>query len=438
MSEESLTLQFKEGESKFHDLLLNVARERYPGRFFPEIALYLCESAVGRARNRILFLKDPPLSELTIRDLWEHVAEDQSIGVELFGREPGDFYSKLRVQLSSDVIAQEQAIESVCRILCSQALRPPQRTPRGRFLFLGPPGVGKTELGRSLAKRLGLGEEAFFVFNMAEYSSEVARTRFMGADPGYVGYRSSRTIYDMVRARPSCVILLDEIDRSHSSIQDILLSMLEGEGKDADGNPAYFSQAIFILTTNQRQDSVCEAYYRGKGQSRESLAKSFSDAVLRQLRIKGVLDVEEAKMRQYMEQELAAAREHFREEYASSQSIAKNGSCLPLLERYVALKELDERLKRVQLKTPLDQALLDRLDMIIPFFPIKERDNLSRILDQKLKQAGWEDCPSQIRETILTSAQRPEMSIRAVETMIKQLLSDASAGDSPILPAGVE
>jgi DNA polymerase III delta prime subunit len=422
MSQDSLKLQFKEGESQFPDLLLNVAKERYPGRFYPEVALYLCESSVSRAANRILFLKRPPLDCLTVADLWEHVAEEQSINPEVFGQEPAEFYKLLGEHLHSDVIAQDQAIDPICRMLHSQTLRPPQRAPRGRFLFVGPPGVGKTELGRSLAKRLGLGEEAFFVFNMAEYSSDAARTRFMGADPGYVGYRSTRTIYDMVRARPACVILLDEIDRSHASIHDILLSVLEGEGKDAEGNPAYFSQAIFILTTNQGQDAVCAAYYRGD-QSREELGRQFTDSALRKLIIKGVLDEHELLMQKYVEAKLASVRAQFEPALEDSSGHSDLAS-LEMVQNYVALKELDARLKRVQSKTPLDAALLDRLDLVIPFFPIKEIDNLKRILDQKLERAGWNGCPDGIRDLILQVAVMPETSIRGIETMIKQYMSN--------------
>src|SRR5262249_52130817 len=153
-------------------------------------------------------------------------------------------------ELIASVIGQDHAASMVTRRLLAVATSPtPVMTPRGRFLFVGPPGTGKTYFGQSLARLLGYGSEGFFKYNMSDYANEGDRWRFQGAPPGYEGF-GTLTIFDRVRQRRSCVILLDEIDRAHSGIQDLLLSIFDGEGRDARGETVDFSQVVFIMTTN--------------------------------------------------------------------------------------------------------------------------------------------------------------------------------------------
>jgi ATP-dependent Clp protease ATP-binding subunit ClpA len=295
--------------------------------------------------------------------------------------------------------------------------------------------VGKTELARSLARRLGFGEEAFFVFNMSEYGSDSARTRFMGADPGYIGFKSTRTIYDMVRARPSCVILLDEIDRSDASIQDILLSILEGEGKDSEGDPVYFTQAVFIMTTNLGQEQVVQAYeqareFRGLAhplgryggrpalRMRERLADDFPPSHLRRLILEGVLDEAEAQMKKFLDRQVADAKVAFLA--SGGETADSDGPAGLAIQRFVELRGLQANLEQTRRRSPLDRAFMDRVDFIFPFFPIKEPRLLFRILDLHLHRSGWSDCPGNVRRRIVREALREKESVRPLQRLIKQ------------------
>ncbi len=436
---ESRPLSFDTSEEEFCNTLLQIAAERYPDRFFPEIAIHLAESTVGRSVHRTLYAKEEPLWTVSITDLWQHVAEEQGIGTEVLGKNPSEFYAGVRTKLRQEVVGQDHAVDMVCRWLAAQAKRPPSRVPRGRFLFVGPPGVGKTQLGRALARALGFGEEAFFRFNMSEYGTDAARTRFMGADPGYVGFKSTRTIYDMVRSRPSCVVLLDEIDRAHSSIQDILLSILEGEGKDAEGASVYFSQVIFIMTTNLGQDAVAAQYEAALGRNtpRNALADGLTDARLRALLLEGVQDDAEADMKQYLDEQIRTAKTRFVEFGENGATTSESGR-LEAIVSFVQMREMQQRLERARRNSSFDRAFLDRVDAIVPFFPIKEASLLRKILELQLRIAGWDNCPELAKMWILQEAMREQESIRPLQRLIQHYWSLLEHDESKKDPASAD
>ena len=405
-----LVLQSDPNDAELSQKVVSLASERYPGRFFPEVAVHLLESAAQRAQTRIVHHQKPPLDRVTVRDAWEHAAEEQGLQAEVFGKDPKEFYEELRLRLRDDVRGQDHAIDLVCDSLVIQSELPPQRTPRGRFLFAGPSGVGKTELARSLAIRMGLGEEAFFIFNMAEFGSDSARTRFLGADPGYVGFRNTRTIFDMVRSRPSCIILLDEIDRSDPSIQDLLLGMLEGQGKDSQGDPVYFSQAIFVMTTNQQKEAVNAAYGAGMeaGHSRERIATTLGNEQLRRLFLDGVSDASEIRMRDSLQKEMDNLKKEFDQ--------LKEGDPIPLkaIELFSDLRRLDATLLTAHRRSALDRAFLDRIDFIVPFFPIRELPLLADLFDQKAMKTGLTNVQPEWRDSVILRAAKEDQSVRFI------------------------
>ena len=196
----------------------------------------------------------------------------------------------------------------------------------------------------------------------------------------------------------------------------------------------YFSQAIFILTTNQGQEQVTAAYDKARAAKtpRDRLAGTFDDAALRGLLIKGVLDETEVAMKKFLRSEIDGVRERF-----VKLGAGKGENAQALVRNYLALREQQQRMEVVRRKSPLDRALLDRIDFIVPFFPIKERSGLTQILSQKLGRFDWEDCPKEYRERILDEAMGQDESVRPLERLIKKYYAEwrGAAGDKrPLRP----
>jgi ATP-dependent Clp protease ATP-binding subunit ClpA len=143
------------------------------------------------------------------------------------------------------VLAVSRAVK-IARV----GLKDPKR-PIGSFLFLGPTGVGKTELAKALAEFMFGSEDAMVVLDMSEYQQDHTVNRLIGAPPGYVGYEGGGQLTDKVRQRPSTVVLFDEVEKAHPRILDILLQIMEeGRLTDSQGRIASFSEAVIILTSN--------------------------------------------------------------------------------------------------------------------------------------------------------------------------------------------
>ena len=155
-------------------------------------------------------------------------------------------------ELHKRVIGQHQAIEVVSKAIrrSRAGLKDPKR-PTGSFVFLGPSGVGKTELARTLAEFLFGDEDAMVRIDMSEYMEKHAVSRLVGSPPGYVGYDEGGQLTEAVRRKPYSVLLLDEIEKAHPDVFNILLQILEdGRLTDSQGRTVDFRHAIVIMTSN--------------------------------------------------------------------------------------------------------------------------------------------------------------------------------------------
>ncbi len=160
--------------------------------------------------------------------------------------------------LHKRVVGQDEAIRSVSKAIrrARSGLKDPRR-PIGVFLFLGPTGVGKTELAKALASYL-FGDETHLVrIDMNEYMEKFSVSRLVGAPPGYVGYEEGGQLTEIVRRRPYSVILLDEIEKAHPDVYNILLQIMdEGRLTDSQGRAVDFRNTIIIMTSNLGSEQI--------------------------------------------------------------------------------------------------------------------------------------------------------------------------------------
>ena len=196
--------------------------------------------------------ESPERAPLTERYLRRAVAAITDVPLVNIERDTLASLAKLEARLNQSVIGQEEVIREVSRVIkrARSGLAPSSR-PLGSFLFLGPTGVGKTELARVLAREVFGGEKSLIKIDMSELSEKHTAARLVGAPAGYVGYEDGGKLTDAVRRKPYSVVLFDEIEKAHPDVLNLLLQLLEdGKLTDAKGRSVSFRHTIIILTSN--------------------------------------------------------------------------------------------------------------------------------------------------------------------------------------------
>ena len=207
------------------------------------------ETVRARLANEENDAEPPPVSK---EDIERVVSNWTGIPINSIQEEEMDKLVNMEDELHKRIVAQEQAVGVVSRAIrrSRAGLKDPRR-PMGSFLFLGPTGVGKTEVARSLANFLFGEENALLRFDMSEYMERHSISKLIGSPPGYVGHEEGGQLTDRVKRKPYSVVLLDEIEKAHPSIFNILLQVYEeGHLTDALGNTVDFKNCIVIMTSN--------------------------------------------------------------------------------------------------------------------------------------------------------------------------------------------
>ena len=220
-----------------------------PGRYLPDKAIDLLDEAAAARR---IAESGSEKKALTPADIARVVSKASGVPAERVGEAERERLAQLEQRLGAEVIGQPRAVASVAAAIrrSRTGLRENNR-PIGAMLFLGPTGVGKTQLARTLAKCWFGSEKALLRFDMSEYMERHTVARLIGAPPGYVGHDEGGQLTEAVRRRPYSVVLFDEIEKAHSDIQNLLLQILEdGTLTDAQGRRADFSNTIILLTSN--------------------------------------------------------------------------------------------------------------------------------------------------------------------------------------------
>ena len=233
---------------------------------------------------------------VTARDIAQVVSESTGIQVSsLMSRIlPQSAQSRqllgMEQSLSRRVVGQQEAVHAVCRAIrrARVGLNDPRR-PYASFLFLGPTGVGKTELCKALAEELFGSQDCMIRLDMSEYMEKHSVARMIGSPPGYVGFEEGGQLTDLIRRRPYSVVLLDEVEKAHPDVLNLLLQILEdGSLKDSQGRRASFQNAVIIMTSNIGARYFFErsalGFTQGHSESGGKLSERTSQLVLEQLR----------------------------------------------------------------------------------------------------------------------------------------------------------
>jgi len=225
-------------------------------------------------------------SVVSADDIAEIVASWTGIPVKKMAEEESERLMNLEALLHERVIGQDEAVKSIARAVrrARAGLKDPKR-PIGSFIFLGPTGVGKTELAKALAEAMFGDENAIVRIDMSEYGERHSTARLVGAPPGYVGYEEGGQLTEKVRRKPYSVVLFDEVEKAHPEVFNVLLQVLDdGRLTDSKGRTVDFRNTLILMTSNVGAQTIRKGGALGFTASREHDYVDMKDRVLDELK----------------------------------------------------------------------------------------------------------------------------------------------------------
>jgi ATP-dependent Clp protease ATP-binding subunit ClpC len=238
-------------------------------------------------REKFNISETTSMGVVTKSDIEDVVSRWTGVPVSSIKEEELQRLSRIEEELHKRIVGQEQAINALARAIrrSRAGLKSPNR-PAGSFLFLGPTGVGKTEMARTLAQFLFGSEKALIRFDMSEFMEKHSVSKLIGSPPGYVGYEEGGQLTERVKRNPYSVILLDEIEKAHPDVYNSLLQVFEdGHLTDGLGNTIDFKNTIIIMTSNIGARFLTKNTSMGfQGPSETSTAQKMEDAVMTEVK----------------------------------------------------------------------------------------------------------------------------------------------------------
>jgi len=341
---------------------------------------------------------------VTAEDVGEVVSNWTKIPLSKMLEEEKEKLLKMEEYLHRRVVGQDEAITAV-----SEAIRRARagvsdpRRPLGSFLFLGPTGVGKTQLAKTLAEFLFGSEDAIIRLDMSEFKEEHSVAKLIGAPPGYVGYEEGGKLTEAVRRKPYCVILLDEIEKAHPRVFDLFLQVLDdGRLTDSHGRTVSFRNAVIIMTSNLGSHYLKDLMDTYNPRF-EALNKKYAE--LEEKKDKGEISESEYKIKK---EEIEAERKKLERDFERDFQKAK------------------EKVLEV-VKSTFRPEFLNRIDEIVVFHPLRWEhilkivDILLKEVENRLKEQGINfEVKKKAKELLARKGFDPLMGARPLKRVIQK------------------